>query len=246
MIDSTKVILPASQAFSAGTMEMSRIIPYGQEGAVMGWSDYTANSVAIALSVILFLITFREFVALVPSLLDAFSRWRACLNIDSNLQTRSARNLFGFIFILPITVIADRFSFIPAGRLAAVSAEWHIVAVLGTIVAWLLLRALIYVILSFRVRKRELFQTAHKSFYNFWILAGALNIITGAVCLAAGMDLHTARTVLLSELALLYFVAFIRKAQILGSFCSLLHTFLYLCALEILPTGTLIALSLLL
>ena len=246
MIDSTKVILPASQAFSSGTMEMSRIIPYGQEGALMGWSDYTANSVAIALTVIIFLITFREFVALVPSLLDTFSRWRACIKIDSNLQTRNARNLFGFIFIIPIAVIADRFSFIPAGRLAAVHPEWHIVAVLGIIVSWLLLRAIIYFILSLRTRKKELFQTAHKSFFNFWILGGALNIITGGICLLAGVDLHTSRTVLLSELALFYFVAFIRKAQILNTFCSLLHTFLYLCALEILPTGTLIALSLLL
>ncbi len=246
MVDSTKVILPASQAFSSGTMEMPRIIPAGQEGVLMGWSDYTANSVAIALAVILFLITFREFVAIVPYLLDAFSRWRACLNIDSNIQTRNARNLLGFIFITPITVIADRFSFIPAGRLAAVPAEWHIVAVLGIIVSWLLLKSIIYFILSFRVRKKELFQTAHKSFYNFWILAGALNIITGGICLLSGADLSITRTVLLGELALLYFVAIIRKSQILGSFCSLLHTFLYLCALEILPTGTLIALSLLL
>ena len=246
MIDSTKVILPASQAFVSGTMEMSRIIPAGQEGVVMGWSDYTANSVAIALAVILFLITFREFVALVPSLLDASSRWRACINIDSNLQTRSARNLFGFIFIIPIAVIADRFSFIPAGRLAAVPAEWHLPAVLGIIVSWLLLKWIIYFILSFRIRKKELFQTAHKSFYNSWILAGALNIVTGGICLLAGADLRIARTVLLGELALFYLIAIIRKSQILGSFCSLLHTFLYLCALEILPTGTLVALSLLL
>lgn len=246
MIDSTKVILPASRAFSSGTMEMSRIIPAGQDGVLMGWTDYTANSVAIALSVIIFLISFREFVALVPVLMDSLSRWRTCLSIDSNLQTRSARNLFGFIFIIPFTVIADRFSFIPAARLAAVPAEWHIVAVLAIIVAWLLLRSIIYFICSLRIRKRELFQTAHKSFFNYWILAGSLNIVTGGICLLAGVDAGIARMVLLGELALLYLIAIIRKSQILASFCSLSHTFLYLCALEILPTGTLIALSLLL
>lgn len=245
MIDSTRVILPAAQAFSSGTMEMSRIIPAGQDGVVMGWTDYTANSVAIALAVILFLITFREFVAVVPVLMDSLTRWRTCINIDNNLQTRSTRNLFGFIFIIPVAIVADRFSFIPAARLAAVSAGWHIVAVLGIIVAWLLLRSIIYFICSLRERKRELFQTAHKSFYNYWILAGSLNIITGGICLVARVDPALSRTILLSELALFYLIAIVRKSQILGSFCTLFHTFLYLCALEFLPIGALIALSLL-
>jgi hypothetical protein len=58
---------------------------------------------------------------------------------------------------------------------------------------------------------------------------------------AFGAEEATIRRCLYIALAIVYAVFLWIKGEILNSFCNPLTTFLYLCALEILPTGLLIA-----
>ena len=53
------------------------------------------------------------------------------------------------------------------------------------------------------------------------------------------------RTVLYLEIAGIYLVFLIRRTQILSLSCNHFRTFLYLCALELIPTAALIASALL-
>ena len=97
MIDSTKVILPASQAFRTGTLAMTDTPGTGVPDAVLQWSDYPANTVSIVIFTLLAVFTLKNFLNIAPLLLDSLSRWKACVNIDASVQLKSDRNLLGYI-----------------------------------------------------------------------------------------------------------------------------------------------------
>lgn len=241
MIDSTKVILPAAQAFTSGTLEMPVTAGARATGSLLQWGDYPANTVSIVIFTLLAVFTLKNLLNIAPLLLDSLSRWKACVNIDASVQLKSDRNILGYIHVLPMALIADRYALIRPEILDIVPPSLHSLATLGVVVVWLLLRRLIFGVCSLRVHRIETFRTAHKSFFNYWTLASILAIVTaGALSFfECGDDL--VRKILLYGLGVMYFIAFLRKSQILRSFCNPLSTFLYLCALEIVPTGALIA-----
>lgn len=241
MIDSTKVILPASQAFRTGTLAMTDTPGTGVPDAVLQWSDYPANTVSIVIFTLLAVFTLKNFLNIALLLLDSLSRWKACVNIDASVQLKSDRNLLGYIHILPLALIADRYALIGPRIIGIVPPGLHSLATLGIVVVWLLLRRLLFGVCSLRVRRIETFRTAHKSFFNYLILMSVLAIVTAGVMSFFGCSDGTARKILLYEAGGMYLIAFLRKTQILRSFCNPFSTFLYLCALEIIPTGALIA-----
>ena len=84
------------------------------------------------------------------------------------------------------------------------------------------------------------YKAAKSSEANYFIFIVVLELVTTGLLTLFRADDSTVRLVLLHELGILYIFAVIRKAQILSTSCKPLSTFLYLCALEIIPTGMLI------
>ena len=246
MVDSTKVILPAARAFTSGTLEMPESAGTGTTAALLQWSDYPVNTVSIVIFTLLAVFTLKNLINIAPLLLDSLSRWKACVNIDASVQLKSDRNTLGYIHVLPLALIADRFALIRPQILDFIPPSLHSLSTLGIVILWLLLRRLIFGICSMRVRRIETFRTAHKSFFNYLTLASILAIVTTGVLSFCRCDDGLVRTILLYGLGVMYIISFVRKRQILRSFCNPLSTFLYLCALEIIPTGALIAGALLL
>ena len=241
MTDSTQVILPAAQAFLSGKLEMPVSIQPGAGSQTPAWADYPADYIAVMVFAILMLISMKTLISLFPLLLDSASRWKGCITIDSSIRLKSDRNILGLIWLLPVVLVADRYSLFTAGILEKVNPQWHVFATAGVIAAWFLLRFLGYSLCSFRVKKPEAFRTAHKCLFNYVILlAAVLSLVTGIISIT-GLSDQCGRAVVLYCCIAFYLLALLRKAQILRTFCSQFRTFLYLCALEIIPTGALIA-----
>ena len=246
MIDSTRVILPAEQAFTSGTLEMPDRLTAGFTEQALAWSDYPVNTALLVVATLMLLVSLRIFLSIAPMLLDSLSRWKACVNIDASVQRKGDRNTLAIISILPMALVADRSGFFSAGILDRIPPAWSSPVTLGIIIVWLLLRHIIFYFLSLRAPRPETFRTAHKSFSNYWILATLLLTLTAGIIGFTDIPDAVGRTILLYELAVMYAVAVFRKSQILLSYCGPLTTFLYLCALEFIPTGALIAANLLL
>ena len=246
MTDSTSVILPAADAFKSGALLMPQEFSADVAPSVLQWSDYPLNAILTALFTLLVLMTLKNFLNISHDLLAGISRWKACLNIEGSIQKMEDRNLLGYIYTIPIAMMADRYSFIPASLAGTVPAQWHCLVPLGAILAWLFVKHFNFKVLELKARRAETLRIAHKSFYNYWILAAILMVMTaGAMAL-----LHTpepaARGVLLYELGGMYLIGLLRESQILGSAYSPIGVFLYLCALELIPTGALVAAAILL
>ena len=241
MVDSTNVILPAQQAFTSGTLEMPERVADRYVEQALAWSDQPVNTALIVISTLLLLISLRIFINIFPKLLDSLSRWKACINIDASMQLKGDRNTLAYIATLPLALIADRYGFFSVDVLDYIPDTWSSLVTLGIIIVWLLLRHVIFYFCSLRAPRPETFRTAHKSFSNYWILACVLLTLTAGIISFTNIPDAAGRTILLYELAVMYLIALLRKSQILLSFCGPLTTFLYLCALEFIPTGALIA-----
>lgn len=246
MIDSTKVVLPAVQAFTSGQLLMPEDFAAGYADTALTWSDYPLNAVMTALFTLLVLVTLKNFLNIAHDLFDSLSRWKASLNIEASVQKMEDRNLLGYIYIIPVAMIADRYSFIPAKLATQVPVNWHCLVPLGAIVVWLLLKHLVYRIIAIKVRRVETFRIAHKSFYNYWILAALLMIVTAGIMSLAHTPEPLGRQILMYELGGMYLLGILRESQILSSAYSPIAVFLYLCALELIPSGALVAAAILL
>ena len=241
MTDSTSVILPATRAFASGTLEMPDSISAGYAESVQAWSSFPVNMVLVIIATLLMFLTIRIFLNIAPLLFDSLSRWKACVNIDASVQTKNDRNTLGIIATLPLALVADRYGFLSAGILDRIPDEWSSLVTLGIIILWLILRFICFYFCSLQTTRQETFRTAHKSFFNYWILAALLITLTAGVISFTNIPDTAGRTILLYELVVMYLIALLRKSQILLSYCGPLTTFLYLCALEFIPTGALIA-----
>ena len=241
MTDSTSVILPASRAFASGTLEMPDSITANYAESVQTWSSFPVNMVLVIIATLLMFLTIRIFLNIAPLLFDSLSRWKACVNIDASVQLKGDRNTLATIITLPIALVADRYGFFSADILDRIREAWSSPVTLGIIIIWLLVKYLAFYFCYMRAPRPETFHTAHTSFFNYWILAGLLLVLTAGVIGFTDIPDGTGRTILLYELAVMYLIAILRKSQILLSYCGPLTTFLYLCALEFIPTGALIA-----
>lgn len=246
MIDSTSVTLPAADAFLSGKLEMPQTISPGGGYSVLAWADHQVNSISVIVFTILALITLKSFLNILPHLLDSFSRWKGCVTIESSIRLKSDRNLIGYISILPIALVADKYRLFTVSLVDSIPDEWHFFGTFGIVIAWLTLRYFFYSLCAARARKPETFRTAHSALSNFLILMAAVMIVTAGIISITNISDQTGRTVLIYISAFLYLVSLLRERQILNSYCSHFQTFLYLCALEMFPLGALISANILL
>lgn len=241
MTDSTRVVLPAAEAFSSGILRMREEAARGFTGDELAWGDYPVNAILVTAFVLLALLSFRSLMNIFPKLLDSLTRWKACVNIDASLQTKTDRNMLGAVYTIPIALLTDRYDLIRAGVFDLVPESWHGLFITAVFLVWLFIRKLCFILFTARSTKMETMRTAYFSFYNFWILAGFLMVITLALSYITGMEDSLITKLFMWEGAVLYAVAFVRKSQILRSCCGRFASFLYLCGLEILPTGAFVA-----
>ena len=82
--------------------------------------------------------------------------------------------------------------------------------------------------------------------WNSFILLCLLLLPTVGILGLCGVDEAVIRLVVFVEITFFYALAVLRRGNILLSVCNPLTTFLYLCGLEFLPTGLLVASALVL
>ena len=115
----------------------------------------------------------------------------------------------------------------------------RLLLITAVLAAYLLLRVIIYLILR-PSRGLEQFRVAHHATYTFFIVMMLLELITAGILSVCRVPDDVMRNVLYLESAVVYLAFLVRKAQILSLSCNPLRTFLYLCALELIPSAALI------
>ena len=220
--------------FKSGQLLLPDTPPEAVAAAGEGLS--LAASLLVAVSVLLFLLALRSFLNVLPYLSDSILRARGSAALENSVRVSRDRNIVAAVFLIPAILLVYRYRLVDVAWFGTLSPDMRLVAVAGVFVGYLVIRFLLYRWLRPR-RRYDDYQMAYRAGYTFFILLMMLALATVGVCYVLGVPDETVKTILLVETGVTFLLYFFRKGQILSLSCKPLTTFLYLCALELLPAA---------
>ena len=178
---------------------------------------------------------------LCPRLLAGLTRWKEHVNLQTSLKTRTDRDLAALALILPFCLTAFRFRLYTPEFMAGMKPDAGLAVTIGVFLTFLLLRFLTYHIFRSHKIPSATYGSAAGAANSFFIILCLLLMLTGGLLTLFDVPSEGIRVAMFWLSGTTYALFLLRKAQIFLSSCNFLMSFLYLCALEILPTGVLIA-----
>ena len=196
-------------------------------------------TILVAVFVVLMILLMSTFLQLLPFIADSFMRARGSAALENSVRVSRDRNIVALVMMLPGFLLAFRYRLYNPSFIAAHTGDTRLWLIGACFTGYLLLRLFIYLLLKPR-RRYENYQVAHHASYTFFIILVLLALFTAGVLSLFGVHDSAMRMVLYVETATVYLVFLIRRTQILSLSCNHFRTFLYLCALELIPSAALI------
>ena len=197
------------------------------------------NTLAL-ISVLTAMFMLQAFVSIFPSIMGAAIRWKESINIEASVKSSRDRDFSALVLMLPFCLTVFRFRIYNPSFIAGLSDDARLWAILAIFAAYLIFRKTAFMLVHPGKISQKAYVAAEKSAYTFFILLTLALLAFGSVASFCDASLQTIKIVCLWLSALIYGLYILRKLQILTSSCSLFTGFLYLCALEILPTCILV------
>ena len=201
--------------------------------------DITGSILAL-ISLLIVITLLRRMVNIFPSLIACLIRSKESTNLEMSVKLSNDRNKLALAMILPLILVATRFHLYSPVFMADMEENTRICVIAGVFIAYILLRtALMYLVRPLRM-KSGAYSTANKAAYTFFIILTLILLATGGIMSFMDIDFLTIHNAMIWLSGGIYLLFLLRKCQIFMSSCSIFTAFLYLCALEIFPTGILV------
>ena len=192
------------------------------------------------LSLIFVLLCLRRLVGIFPSLLMCITRNKENFNIEASIRLSRDRDLVAACMIMPFCLTAVRFNLYDPDIISGLDEYLKIWTIILVFAIYTLFRlTMTRVFRPYRINS-DTFRTAEKSSNTFFVILALTLLAAGGLMSFMNIGEGTIRSAMLWISIVIYSVHLIRKLQIFNSSCSVFVGFLYLCALEIIPTGTLV------
>ncbi len=193
------------------------------------------------ISVLIMITLLRRLVNIFPSLMACMIRWKESVNLESSVKLSYDRSIIAVGMIIPFCLVAERFRLYNPSFMDGLNENLRTGLTFGIFAAYLLIRLLASMMVRTRKGRKKIFDTASKAAYTFFIILSLLLVILGGILSFTGVPDEVTKSAMLWVSAFIYALFLLRKTQIFASSFSIVTSFLYLCALEIIPTGILIA-----
>lgn len=212
--------------------------------AAAGWADIPEHGWMLVACAAFVLIILPELYKLMPSMLGCLVRSRGNIEVEHSVSTARSRNICARILALPFLVAADRYCIYSASFLAGWEDPWLRIAELaGVVTAYLILRRILHALLLGRRLRLDTDsrKALTRGILNYFVCFVTVMMLSICLfyCFKASDD--AIRLIISIELGAFWLVSVVREGQILQQKCTGFATFLYLCGLEFLPAGALIA-----
>ena len=195
----------------------------------------------LALTSLLIIITLLpRLVNIFPSLLACMIRWKESVNLEMSVKLSRDRNVLAAAMIIPYCLAIYRSDAYELEVIERLNEPSGLCATAGVFVTYILLRQFCAYIIRPKKSRSATYNYATAASRTFFIILTLLLLATGWVLSFIGTEADTIKTAMIWISAVIYFIFLIRKIQIFASSYNYFTVFLYLCALEILPTGVLI------
>jgi len=223
-----------------GVLEMADS-PFRTVSEPAVWSGYVPVRVLIIVSILSLLFFAADVITLFPFIRNCIFRSKGCSTLEYSISTARIRNEVAILMFLPFCLVADRYLLYSPSFMNAVRPGLTVFCIMGALAAYLVVRRICFVLFRpLRMSSEALSTLKHILFVYFIALVPVMLLTAGLMGVFRVPDAPV-RVVLLWETAFFYLLSAIRVFQFLASRCNIFATFLYLCALEFLPAGLLLA-----
>ena len=193
------------------------------------------------ISLLVILMMLRRFVGIFPSLLACLIRWKESINLESSVQLSRDRDFLSVSMVIPFSLLVWRFGLYRPVFLNGCNETIGTYATIGIFLFFILIRKGLEYLMMPKKGNSKIYKTACKASRTFFSLLTIMLITMGCIMTAAGASPEIIKSAMLWVSASIYLIFILRKTQILISNNSFFTAFLYLCALEMIPTGAIIA-----
>ena len=198
------------------------------------------------ISTVSVIILMRRLLNIYPSLLACIIRWKESINLEASVKHSLDRNMFAVAMIIPFCLIVYRFGIYSPAFMEGINETFSLLIIIGIFGAYFALRRAMIRIMRPKKMNPKTYKAAICCAYTFFIILTLTLFFVGGIMALLKTDPIVTRTAIIWLSAIIYSIYIFRKTQIFTSSCSIFRGFLYLCGLEIFPTGVLIASALIL
>ena len=195
----------------------------------------------VLISFFICILLLRRFVDIFPSLIACLVRWKESVNLDASVQLSRDRDIMSLAMVMPFCLTAERFSLYSPAWFSQFGADARLGLTIGIVIGYILLRKGMEHILRPKKSSKKTYSTACKSSHTFFIILTIILMAMSGIMSFVDAPPMNIKNAMLWVSTAIYALFLLRKTQIFASSCSFFSGFLYLCALEILPTGALVA-----
>ncbi len=193
------------------------------------------------ISVLTNIILLGRMVNIFPSLMACTLRWKESVNLEASVKHSLDRDLLAVAMILPFCLVVERFRLYIPDFMAAFGPDLHLAATIGVFIVYLLIRTTVSKMIRPQKMQPKTYRTGGRASFTFFIILTIILLAMGGLMSFIGTEEAIIRNAMLCVSAFIYALFLLRKLQIFTSGGSFFTAFLYLCALEIFPTGVLVA-----
>jgi hypothetical protein len=193
------------------------------------------------ISLLICLLLLKTLVEVFPSLMACLFRWKESVNLDASAQLSRGRDIMSLAMVMPFCLTVGKYALYSPSWMGQFGADSRLGITIGIIVVYILLRKGLEHVFRSRKMNPKTYRTACKASHTFFIILTLVLMAMGGILSFVKVNPIGIRNAMLWVSATIYALFLLRKTQIFNSSCSLFGSFLYLCALEILPTGALVA-----
>ena len=197
------------------------------------------NTLAL-ISLLVVILLLRSMVNTFPSLIACLFRWKENINLQMSVKLSRERDTLALAMIIPFCLTVYRFELYNPGFFDNFGENAKIWMILGIFAGFMILRKICTFLLRTKRLSQIIYKSAITSERTFFIVLTLLLLSTGGILSLFDINIATIRSTMFWLSGTIYIAFLLRKLQIFNSGCSIFLSFLYLCALEILPIGVLV------
>ena len=183
----------------------------------------------------------RKLVGVFPSLMACLIRSKESINLEASAQLSRYRNFIAFSMVLPFCLIVCEEKLYTPAFMEGFNENFRFCAIFGIFLVYVLIRKALEHMLRPRNMNSKIYMTACKAGRTFFSILTLILLAMAGITSFIDTPAEVVTNAMLWISACIYLIYILRKTQILISSASFFAAFLYLCALEIIPTGALVA-----
>ena len=192
------------------------------------------------ISLIVVILLLRSLVNTFPSLVACLLRWKECVNLQTSVKLSRERDTLAAAMVIPFCLTIYRFRLYSPSFFDDLNENGKIWIIIGIFTCFVLLRKACTTLFKAQRTPAATYRAAATAEHTFFIILSLSLLATGGVMSIVDASAGAIRNTMFWVSGSIYLLFLIRKLQIFNSACSILLSFLYLCALEILPLGVLL------